>query len=253
MKIRRSRSSAIGIVVAPARSPGRSRRSSASIAASRASSSVFSRSRLRRRSRSIARLRAVVVIQAPGLSGTPRTGHVSSAVTNASWTASSARSKSPRTRISVATARPDSSRNRRSTTSWAAAVGRRGPGRSVGGRPLRPGRRRAAGEVEDRPDLDRAVLRARDHRRVVDRLVEVGRLDEVEAAERLLGLGERAVGGDASGRRGRGPSSRSRSAASASPALYRAALADVLGERVVAVRSRPPCVVGDGGSVGSSV
>ena len=65
----------------------------------------------------MARFRAVVVIQAPGLSGTPRTGHVSSAVTNASWTASSARSKSPSTRMSVATARPDSSRNRRSTIS----------------------------------------------------------------------------------------------------------------------------------------
>ena len=68
----------------------------------------------------MARLRAVVVIHAPGLSGMPRVGHVSRAVMNASWTASSARSKSPRTRMSVATARPCSSRNRRSTTSWAA-------------------------------------------------------------------------------------------------------------------------------------
>ena len=95
--------------------------SSASIVASRASASVFSTSRFRRRSRSIARLRAVVVIQAPGLSGTPRAGQVSSALMNASWTASSARSKSPSTRMSVATARPCSSRNRRSTTSWAAS------------------------------------------------------------------------------------------------------------------------------------
>ena len=76
----------------------------------------------RRRSRSMARLRAVVVIHAPGLSGTPRSGQVSSALMNASWTASSARSKSPRTRMSVATARPCSSRNRRSTISWAASA-----------------------------------------------------------------------------------------------------------------------------------
>ena len=69
----------------------------------------------------MARLRAVVVIQAPGLSGTPRAGQVSSALMNASWTASSARSKSPVTRMSVATARPCSSRNRRSTISWAAS------------------------------------------------------------------------------------------------------------------------------------
>ena len=70
-------------------------RSSVSSAASRASVSVFSVSRRRRRSRSIARLRAVVVIHAPGLAGMPRCGQVSSALMNASWTASSARSKSP--------------------------------------------------------------------------------------------------------------------------------------------------------------
>ena len=71
-------------------------RRSASKAASRASSDLASRrAGGRRRSRSIARFRAVVVIHAPGLSGTPRAGHVSRAVMKASWTASSARSKSP--------------------------------------------------------------------------------------------------------------------------------------------------------------
>ena len=54
-------------------------------------------------------LRATRVIQAPGFAGTPSAGQRSSATTNASCTASSAASKSPRTRISVATARPDSS------------------------------------------------------------------------------------------------------------------------------------------------
>ena len=54
-------------------------------------------------------LRATRVIQAPGFAGTPSAGQRSSATTNASCTASSAASKSPRTRIRVATARPDSS------------------------------------------------------------------------------------------------------------------------------------------------
>ncbi len=50
---------------------------------------------------------------------------------NASWTASSARSKSPMTRIRVATARPCSSRNRRSTTAWAARDPADGDGAST--------------------------------------------------------------------------------------------------------------------------
>ena len=85
----------------------------------------------------MARLRAVVVIQAPGLSGTPRCGHVSRALMKASWTASSARSKSPVTRMSVATARPCSSRKTRSTTSWAASD--EAPGATI-----RPGARGVA-------------------------------------------------------------------------------------------------------------
>ena len=64
----------------------------------------------------------------------------------------------------------------------------------------RPRRRRSPPpsppEVPDRPDLDRAVPGGRDPRRELDRLVEVAGLDEVEAAEGLLGLGERAVGRD---------------------------------------------------------
>src|ERR1700704_4206141 len=132
----------------------------------------------------MARLRAVVVIQAPGLSGTPSRGQRSSATTNASWTASSARSKSPRTRMSVATARPDSSRNSRSTTAWAAA----GDGNGLGGF--------AARQIPDGPDLDGAVPGGRDARGHLDRLVDVPALDEVEAAELLLGLRERTIGRD---------------------------------------------------------
>src|SRR3546814_20104069 len=58
----------------------------------------------------MARLRAVVVIQPPGLGGTPSVGQRSAAMANASATASSARSMSPRTRIKVAVQRPASQR-----------------------------------------------------------------------------------------------------------------------------------------------
>ena len=58
----------------------------------------------------MARLRAVVVIQPPGLGGMPSPGHLARATVNASCTASSARSMSPNERIKLATARPYSSR-----------------------------------------------------------------------------------------------------------------------------------------------
>ena len=67
-----------------------------------------------RRSRSIARLRAVVMIHPAGLGGRPASGHRCTATANASWTASSAMSMSPKTRTRLATARPDSARNTRS-------------------------------------------------------------------------------------------------------------------------------------------
>ena len=58
----------------------------------------------------MARFRAVVVIQPPGFGGRPAMGHFRRARAKASWTASSARSMSPKMRIRVATDRPDSSR-----------------------------------------------------------------------------------------------------------------------------------------------
>jgi hypothetical protein len=75
------------------------------------SSARFDSSVRSRRIRSIARLRAVVTIHAPGLAGTPSRGQRSAAIANASWTASSARSKSPSVRIRIETARPNSSLN----------------------------------------------------------------------------------------------------------------------------------------------
>src|SRR3954470_4239218 len=70
-------------------------------------------------------LRAVVTIHPPGLGGTPASAQRCTAMTNASWTASSARSMSPKRRTSVATARPNSARKVCSTadTSVAGTVG----------------------------------------------------------------------------------------------------------------------------------
>ena len=62
-----------------------------------------------RRRRSMARLRAVVTIHAPGLGGSV-SPHFWTATANASWTASSASPMSPRRRVSVATHRPYSAR-----------------------------------------------------------------------------------------------------------------------------------------------
>ena len=69
-----------------------------------------------RRIRSRARLPATVVSHAPGLSGRPSRGQVSSAARQASWNASSARSRLPNRRMSVPRTRADSVRNRSSAT-----------------------------------------------------------------------------------------------------------------------------------------
>ncbi len=82
-----------------------------------------SRPRARRRAWSIARRRAVVVIQPPGFAGRPSRGQRSSAIAKASWTASSAASTSPNARTNVAIARACSSRKTRSTASGPGADG----------------------------------------------------------------------------------------------------------------------------------
>ena len=63
---------------------------------------------VRLRSRSIARCLAVAMSQAPGLSGTPDSGHCSSAATSASWASSSARPTSRTMRARPAISRADS-------------------------------------------------------------------------------------------------------------------------------------------------
>ncbi len=168
VKMRRSRSSSTGPV-------GSGGVSSVIIAAS----AYFVSRTFSRRIRSSALRFAVVVSQPPGLGGGPSTGHFSSATTSASERASSARSMSPKRRIRPARTRPCSARTMASTApspaaccagrGHAASNGRTSTLAGTGGRP-------AAGDVE--------------------RGVEVRGLDDPEAAEVLLRLGERPVGDD---------------------------------------------------------
>ena len=89
------------------------RRARVVVGRERCPSASSSRPRDSRRRRSMARLRAVVVIQPPGLGGSPSRAQRRRAIAYASCTASSAMSISPKTRISVATERPDASRKTR--------------------------------------------------------------------------------------------------------------------------------------------
>src|SRR3990172_4288707 len=111
----------------------------------------------------------------------PSLRHRSLAMTNASWTASSASVMSPKTRTSVATAWPYTSRNTRSTSDacrWAATV-----------RVTPSGAR----HLEEGADLDRSVDRVHDLTGPSQRCVEVVRVDDVEPADVLLRLNERPV------------------------------------------------------------
>ncbi len=140
---------------------------------------------------------------------------------------------------------------------------RRSAGRADRGRADRVVAHRARCELQDRPDLDRAVPGARDPGGDRDRRVEVGRVDQVEAAEGLLRLRERTVGredvavADPDGRRGR-------RRMECLAGLVLAARLDVAGERVVApwsgrprrprAAARPalPCRSGAGNACGAS-
>ena len=146
VKISASRSSGIVVMSSSSSSSGAS-------AASRASSSCLVSRVRRRRSRSIARFRAVVTIQAPGFAGTPSRGQRSAAIVNASWTASSARSKSPSAPIRIETARPNSSRNAWATGSAATprSPRRRRPDAPRSTRTARPGCVRRSRSPRPRP------------------------------------------------------------------------------------------------------
>src|SRR5436190_9357588 len=155
--------------------------------------------RASRRRRSMARLRAVVVIQPPGLGGRPSHSHARRATANASWTASSARSMSPKARIRAAIDRPDSSRKIRP----AAAASNREMA-------LMSSSLSGLGYMSEGADLDRLRDRGAGLRRPREGGVEVVGLDDVEAAQMFLRFGEGAVGGqyvavgDAHDRRGFG-------------------------------------------------
>src|SRR5881397_1221032 len=169
VKMRRSRSSCTGPSF-PAE------RGSWLFGESSAASLSSSRPRDSRRKRSMARLRAVVVIQAPGLGGSPSPVHLRKATANASCTASSATSMSPKTRIRAAKIRPTSA----SSSFRAAATS-----------PTLSG----LGYVSERADLDRLRDSCGGLRRPSERGVEVFGLDDVEAAQVFLRLRKWAVGG----------------------------------------------------------
>src|SRR5712691_194461 len=154
------------------------RRSSASagsgVNADRSSSASFSRYRVSRRRMSMARRRAVVINHAPGLSGMPCSGHFSSAATRLSWTTSSARAKSPSTRISAAVSRPASSLKTAATAASVVAC--------VSS---------AFRVVDHGPDLDDAAAGpCLGH---AECFIEILHFDDREAADDLLRLDERAV------------------------------------------------------------
>src|SRR5512132_2868430 len=154
-----------------------------SLGDSAATSPRSSRPRDSRRRRSMARLRAVVVIQPPGLGGRPSAGHLRRATANASWTASSARSMLPKTPIRVATDRPDSWRKIRPTSAWSRVAG------------SSPSPTRSGLGGGERPDLDRLPDRRRGLGRPDQRGIQILCLDDVETAQMLPRLHKGPVGG----------------------------------------------------------
>src|SRR5207302_1771847 len=87
-----------------------------------ASSSCLRWSTLARRSRSMARCLPVAMSQAPGLSGTPDSGHCSRAARSASWASSSASPTSRTTRARPATSLADSIRQTASIARWVSEI-----------------------------------------------------------------------------------------------------------------------------------
>src|SRR5439155_3137362 len=106
---------------------------------------------------------------APGLGGRPSPVHLRRATANASCTASSATSMSPKTRIRAATDRPDSSRKIRPTSASSSL-------RAVSTLPTLSG----LGYMSERADLDRLRDCGGGVRRPRERRVEVFGLDDVE-------------------------------------------------------------------------
>src|SRR6266702_2319224 len=160
-------------------------------------SMILVRKTTSRRIRSTALLRPALISQARGLAGTPVDSHCSMAAVNASWRASSAKSKSPSRRINVARTRPASRRKTSSTT------------RSMGPTLMDcAATERLRLDRPDRPYLDASIFGAGDARRDGGGCVEVLRLDLVVPAglgKWSIGHGHLAVADSHGGGRGRGP------------------------------------------------
>src|SRR5215218_7875080 len=185
VKISASRSSPISSSAAASKSE-RSIANSAPVSwatSSRLRSYVFSR-----RIRSIARFFAVAISQAPGLSGTPASGHFSIAATSASCAMSSARPTSPTIRARPAIRRADSIRQTASIARVASVTGT-ASGALVGVLHLL----REVLHLEDPADLDPAVAVGA-AACPLQRLLLRPRLDQPVAADDLLCLGEGPVG-----------------------------------------------------------
>src|SRR5690348_10367697 len=102
-------------------------------------------------------------------------------------------------RCASATAAADSSPGPAPLSAWPPS----GPGSGFTPAALMPARCLPLREDHDRPDLDAAEPR-RAQLGDVERVVQVARIDQVVAAQRLLGLDERAVGHDVAADGGRG-------------------------------------------------
>src|SRR6478735_5265823 len=155
-----------------------------------------------------ARFLATCISHAPGSRGMPSSGHVSSAATSASWASSSAVPRSPRTnRASPATSRAHSIRKTASIRRCVSSIRRAGVAsalavllrglcaelRVVLAELARRVDRREVFVREELANLERGALGARRAAHPGDRLVERLHLDDGEARDELLRLGERTV------------------------------------------------------------
>src|SRR5689334_9271395 len=118
----------------------------------------------------------------------PLTGHVARAEANASCMASSARSKEPEIRISVAIIRPDSRRKIASAVPLISSIGRCGNSFLHGIFPL--------GNARQRTNLDAAIpttAAGRNSGSVSDGFVQIFAIQDVIACQLLAGFGKGAV------------------------------------------------------------
>src|SRR6478609_3817544 len=172
-----------------------SQETAASCSNSCASSPCLPRNAMLRRTRSIALLRPTLTSQARGLDGGSAAGQRSSATAKASCRTSSARSKSPTTRISVASALPASSRKIFSIS--LDCIFCRHSGCLIPVSSFERSGMRASPLVvvdHDLPNLDRTGLGAGNSRRDANRGVEILGLDQIITTELFARFRKWAIG-----------------------------------------------------------